>query len=153
MGACVGVGAGSGAGGGSVDRRMRSCLLASAPMLHSLVCPCSLPVANKDDDGSDVHSEQQTRTPKKVARSIRQYRCGRLHPGVAQTVSVTLAPLELATTRTGAGDDSAAGVGGGLRKSRPDISLLYPRAAAQHTVGAARRAIVQLFFDASVEQH
>ena len=36
------------------------CLLAAAATLHSMVCPWSLPVANKDDDGSAVHSEQQT---------------------------------------------------------------------------------------------
>ena len=70
-------------------------------------------MANKDDDGSDVHSEQQTRTPMKVAWSIRQYRCGRLHPGVAQIVTAALAPLELAATITGAVADSVAGVGGG----------------------------------------
>ena len=61
-----------------------------------------------------MHSEQQTRTPKK-AWPIFQYRCGRLHPGVAQTVTATLAPLELGTSITGAVAVSAAGVGGGGR--------------------------------------
>ena len=41
--------------------------------------------------------------------SICQYRCGRLHPGVAQTVTATLAPLELGTSITGAVAASAAG--------------------------------------------
>ena len=76
-------------------------------------------MANKDDEGSDVHIEQQTRVPKK-SWSTFQHRCGRSHPGVAQTVTETLAPLELgmstggaaATTAVGGGDGCCVAVGG-----------------------------------------
>ena len=69
-------------------------------------------MANKDDEGSDVHIEQQTRVPKK-SWSTFQNRCGRPHPGVAQTVAETLAPLELGKSTSGAAAASAAGGGGG----------------------------------------